>query len=225
MPSRSKALITGSSMTAAPPPPAAARTVQDELVPLAEVAALMHQARTDPVLAQALAHLLPVDQLDPPPGLACQVHAQVGLVHRRDGVARHRGMAIEPVHDAIGGRGELHQRGQRVVDPAPPQQRPDNLPAHHAQFGEGAVPMHPHTEVHLPAGLRPARLVGVDQQSHLHAVPRREGQRGQQSPGPGVLAAEGLHDACEVGEQERDRRPGDQLGHPPTAQGAVGLSK
>ena len=63
------------------------------------------------------ATLRQIDQLDPAPGLPRKVHAQVGFVHRRDRMTRHRGMAIEPVHDAVGGGGE--QVAEHLEAPQP----------------------------------------------------------------------------------------------------------
>ena len=55
----------------------------------------------------------------------------------------------------------------------------------------------------------------VDEQGEVDAVALDERQLLEHLAAAGVLTGQRLHDGREVGEQERDQRPGHQLGDPP----------
>ena len=57
----------------------------------------------------------------------------------------------------------------------------------------------------------------VDEQAQVDAVAGRERQPLEHRAPTGVLARQRLDDAAEVGEQEREQRPGHELGDPSAA--------
>ena len=84
--------------------------------------------------------------------------------------------------------------------------------------------MRAHTEVHLCDRIQTETVVGVDQDSDLDAVARRERHRGQQFPGPGIFTAQRLQHVAEFRSQRRQQRAGNQFGDPAAAVGIFAIT-
>jgi hypothetical protein len=85
-----------------------------------------------------------------------------------------------------------------------------------------AVAVVAHPEVHLGDVVDAHGPGGIDQQGHVDAVTGHERQAFEQPSAARVLAAQRLGDLGQVGEELREQRPGEELGHATTTH-AVGL--
>ncbi len=81
------------------------------------------------------------------------------------------------------------------------------------ELGERSVAVLAHAEVDLRDRVAAEAVDDVDEQPELDAPPFDERQHLERLAPARVLAAERLHDVGELREQQRQQRPGDELGH------------
>ena len=103
------------------------------------------------------------------------------------------------------GRVEVHETGAS-------QRGRDDRERLRAELVERAVAVLAHAEVDLRDRVAAEALDDVDEQAELDAPPFDERQHLERVAPARVLAAERLHDVGELREQQRQQRPGDELG-------------
>ena len=124
---------------------------------------------------------------------------------------------------AAAGARQLHRRPELGEEPRlapllePLHDRLQDHEAHPRQTLEFLVAVDPPLQVHLAQPLEPAPIGDVDEVADLDGVAGEEGERLEQAPPAGVLARERLDQAGQLGEEEVDQRPRDQLGDPSAA--------
>ena len=136
-----------------------------------------------------------------------------------------RGRAPGPVGLDLDHRRPLGQVGVvpsgAVGHPRPAQGDPQHRRRLVAQLVEAAVAVGAGAEVDLGDGAGPEPGGHVDEQAQVDAVALHERHPLQHLPPGRELAAQGLADGQQVGEEQAEQRAGHQLGHPATAHRAV----